>query len=640
VGPMSLRARILLIVAVVVVAYAGVDHLIQRMTISPSFERLEHSQSERDLERVIEAIQAEVGHLDTRCRDWSAWNDTYRYVAEPYPEYISSNLGPNSFRDRHIDLLYICALDGRVVWSDVRSPATQERLKLRQLPSEAFSASHPLLAQNARGGRVAGLQLTEHGPLLLAARPILPSAGIGPSRGTLILGRFLGQELIEELSRRTRVEFEAWPLDTTALPEDAARLVDRATASTAPVIETVDDETLHVYTTFPEVNAAPALLVRARVRRDVAAQGATSIRYALVSTLAAGMLFLLVLVWLLRVLVLDSIGRLTRHAVAVGRSDDTSARLDLARTDEIGILSREFDRMLEKLASSKAAQVHSARAAGMSELATGILHNVGNVLNSVNVSAMLIGERLQDTKVPRLRRLAEMLAQESGDLAAFFARDPRSKHVAPFLSELASAMETDHAALLEGSDRLSEGVSHIRRLVQSQQSYAGSSGLREPVTLEECVRTAVELVDEVLGSEPRPEIAVEIEELPRVILDRYKLMEILVNLIKNARESVVASQNAQPSVAVRARREDAMIVLRVTDNGIGIAAENLERVFNHGFTTKPNGHGFGLHASANAAREMHGRLRVESDGLSRGATFTLELPFEPAPTASESARAA
>ena len=109
---------------------------------------------------------------------------------------------------------------------------------------------------------------------------------------------------------------------------------------------------------------------------------------------------------------------------------------------------------------------------------------------------------------------------------------------------------------------------------------------------------------------------------------------MLVNLFKNARESM-AEAGVRGRLCIRVRRNGKRLCLEVEDNGVGIARENLARIFNHGFTTKRGGHGFGLHASANAATEMSGHLSAASAGQGRGATFTLDLPLEPASVARE-----
>ncbi len=646
---MSLRSKIVLIVSLVVGLYATGDHAIQRATMIPSFAALERDEALTDMRRVVEAIGAEIAYLDRQCKSRASWDETWRFVAgtsdAERERYIASNLGPRSFADNQIDLLYVCDPAGGVEWGEVRDWRRDEELELRDLPGESLAPGHAYLVTEdvprsheigSQRGYISGLVQTENGPMLLASRPILKSDGTGPIRGTLILGRFLNSGLIEELRQRTSVEIALWPLDSPALPAPEGEVLPKVTSSTEPVIEERGAQDLDVYTTLEDMRRAPSLLVRARIPRDISARGASAAEYALVSTVAAGVLLLLVLLGVLQRTVLTPVAKLTRHAVYIGQTEDSTVKLELAegRQDEVGVLYREFDSMLTKLARSRAAVIDTARKAGMSDIANGILHNVGNVLNSVNVSAGMVNERLRSSRVGKLERLNELVEQHADDLGGFLVRDPKGRHFAPFLGELTRLMRTDQVDLEREMGTLSEGIEHIRHLVSSQQAYAGRSALREATDVSEALENALRLSEQATpGARP---IAVErrFEALSGVRLDHHKLMEILVNVLKNAREALDEQPRERRILLVlrkEARPEDGQrLVIEVADSGPGIPPENLTRIFNNGFTTKPHGQGIGLHVSANAAKEMDGKLGASARGEAGGATFVLDLPFEPA----------
>jgi sensor domain CHASE-containing protein/anti-sigma regulatory factor (Ser/Thr protein kinase) len=637
----SLRAQIVVIVTLVVAVYAGLDHVFQRMTIAPSFAALEREEAQEDLGRVLGAIRREAEHLDMRCRDWATWDDTYRFVQAPFDDYVRSNLDTQSFADGNVNLIYVCDTEGRVVWGRILDLETRQPLEMAHLPRERLVANHEFLVHtdaprgnpdldpgHAWDGSVWGLTLTEHGPLLVSCRPILPSDGRGEVRGTVIMGRLLSDAVVASLSRRTAVGFDRWSLGIDALPPSEAEVVDEVTASVRPVVREVDDETLHVYGVYPDLKSNAAVLLRANVDRAISARGATAVRYALISTVSAGVLLLLVLLGVLQRTVLAPIERLTGLAVEIGRTDDSGVRLGLEREDEIGILAREFDSMLEKLTLSRAAVVKAARSAGMSEIATGILHNVGNVLNSVNVSATMVSDRVRNSKIAKLTRLSEMVEQQGERLGDFILNNPKGRHVGPYLSEVSRLMTVEREAVLDELSNLNRGIEHIRQLVNSQQDFAGQNELREPTDVAALLDHALVLAEQASPEGGTIAVVREYEHLPRVWVDRHKLTEILVNLMTNARQAMERARVSTPTLCVSLTREGERLEIRVEDNGSGISAENLPRVFNHGFTTKRDGHGFGLHSAANAAVEMQGRLTAESPGEGAGSTFTLELPFE------------
>jgi signal transduction histidine kinase len=495
-------------------------------------------------------------------------------------------------------------------------------MTLRELPSEALSLSHFLILARGKPG---GVWMTEHGPMLVSSRPILDSRHAGAPRGTLILGCLMSESFLQGLQDRTRVAFQVWPVDSASLPPDDQDVIDEVTAATGPIVRPASDETLHVWTTFADMKAAPSLLIRADVPRDITTDGATAVRYALVSTIAAGILILLVHLNLLQRTVLDPLAQVTAHAVEIGKSDELFRKLELQRPDEIGILSREFDRMMEKLSVSRAAVVETARAAGMSEIATAVLHNVGNVLNSVNVSASLIAERASHTEAEDLLQAMKAVEESAGDLASFLERDPRGVHLQPLLTTLAEQMTTDQAAIRGELGTLTRGIEHIQELVRSQQDFAGRSGVLEATEISDPIDAALTMSQR--PGEGEFDVAREIEAIPMCRLDRHRVIEILVNLLRNAREAMVESPASHRRLIVRVRRPtEGRLRIEIEDDGVGIPLENLDRIFTHGFTTKKHGHGFGLHASANAAREMGGSLSASSAGHGRGSTFVLELP--------------
>jgi signal transduction histidine kinase len=123
------------------------------------------------------------------------------------------------------------------------------------------------------------------------------------------------------------------------------------------------------------------------------------------------------------------------------------------------------------------------------------------------------------------------------------------------------------------------------------------------------------------------EVERRFSDAPPARVDRHRVLQILINLIRNAKYALDDSGRTDKLITISIAPTDGKSVrIALADNGIGIPPENLTRIFGHGFTTRKDGHGFGLHSGALAAKEMGGSLSVHSDGLGHGATFTLELP--------------
>ena len=298
------------------------------------------------------------------------------------------------------------------------------------------------------------------------------------------------------------------------------------------------------------------------------------------------------------------------------------------RTQELREQIIARDSALAELAKAQKQLIELSRIEGMAEIATGVLHNVGNVLNSVNVSATIVADRLRESRIGKIGEIVQTLRNHQGDLGDFLSNDPLGQRMLPYMSNLSHHLELEHDQLGKEVASLAQHVSHIKEIVAMQQTYARSSGCYEKVA-------PAELLEDVLGivrsGLKRHGIAVQIdsEELPPITTDRHKVLQILMNLLRNAKDALTMSGDAHRQITIVMQRVgEKHIALRVADTGIGIPAAYLLRIFSHGFTTKKDGHGFGLHSSALAAKQLRGSLMVESGGTNAGAVFTLELPIE------------
>jgi C4-dicarboxylate-specific signal transduction histidine kinase len=387
--------------------------------------------------------------------------------------------------------------------------------------------------------------------------------------------------------------------------------------------------------------------------------------------LAAMAVAFLLSAWLQRI-VSDPLTQLAQVAVRVARDKDFSLRAPRMSDDELGELVECFNEMLAQIQgrdlalrqsqdelerrveertgelreanqrlntevqSRKRSQqeieamqqklMETSRQAGMAEVATGVLHNVGNVLNSVNVSATVLQDRLHKSKVSSLLNTADLLHAHAGRLAEFLTEDPRGRLVPGYLLKLASHLVVEQEETLKELSVLARNIEHIKEIVIMQQSYAKLSGVAEILAPAQLVEDALRMNEAALARH-HIKVVREYMEVPPVSIDKHKALQILVNLVRNAKQALKEGAVEEKRLTIRVELSGAdKVAIVVRDNGVGIPPENLARIFQHGFTTKQDGHGFGLHSGANAAKEMGGSLAAASEGPGRGAVFTLELP--------------
>ena len=285
-------------------------------------------------------------------------------------------------------------------------------------------------------------------------------------------------------------------------------------------------------------------------------------------------------------------------------------------------------RVLERTRELEEAQVvvaASARQAGMAEIATNVLHNVGNVLNSLNVSTQITIDKARASKQAGVARAAQLLKEHEDRLGSFMSEDPRGKMLPGYLAQLAATLDSEREDMLKELSGLARGVEHIKDVISMQQAYAGAGSVTVALHPEELVEDALRISADSLS---RHRIVVEKDYAvtPELLLDRSRIMQILVNLISNAKQAYRDITDRPHIVKLSVGLADELLRISVADNGAGITTQHMERIFSHGFTTKPDGHGFGLHSAVIAAQEMGGTLSAFSDGADQGACFTLELP--------------
>lgn len=323
--------------------------------------------------------------------------------------------------------------------------------------------------------------------------------------------------------------------------------------------------------------------------------------------------------------------RLLRHA------ETHRANRELHRVNE-QLEHRVQERTLE-LQNTQGELVATARRAGRAEIATNVLHNVGNILNSVNVSAALVTTTLRRSRAPALSRAIQMMDDHAGDLARFLSEDEKGRLLPAYLRSAAATVAQEQQSMRQELQHLTSSVDHIKDVVSTQQSYAGGSSVVEPALICQLVEDALRINAEALARH-RIVVIREFFDVPVVRIDRARVLQILVNLISNAGNAMETCGESPRRIVLRISADDKRLRVSVHDNGVGIAAENLTRIFSHGFTTRASGHGFGLHSCALAASQTGGTLDVHSDGPGQGATFTLELPLDAVPVAARTATAA
>lgn len=278
---------------------------------------------------------------------------------------------------------------------------------------------------------------------------------------------------------------------------------------------------------------------------------------------------------------------------------------------------------LEEISQHVAA---SSRQAGMSDLATTILHDVGNVLNSLNTSIDFLYKQLATSKMDKLGKAVTKIEKTYNDGGIVIEND-ELKLLIPYINKVTKHLQKEHTIIHNELTSIQKNVDHIKSVIQTQQYYAKKSAATEKIQINK-------LVDESLRfsrtSITVNNVSVETNysNLPMCTIDKHMVLQIMTNLVSNAVHALIEKNDNNKKIVIQTKCLDTnKFEITVKDNGIGIAEDNLVKIFSHGFTTKKTGHGFGLHSCANGAKSLGGKLNAYSRGIGQGALFTLELPF-------------
>jgi len=347
----SIKEKTGLIFLAFFIIYGTLSYGIQRTIIYPIFQNLEHEEARKNLFRASEAIYNEIDRIESLCRDWASWDDTFDFLKNKTNEHLQTHLQPKTFIINKLNFIFFCDTTGNVVWGDCYDLATEKRMESLDSLKTQIQATSSLLSYNPDASlfSASGVLISKPFPVLASSHPVLKSSSKGSIQGYLIMGRFLNPDLIDEFKEQAEFDFDIVPIQGEKVPTTVKKIADQITVEKPHLIQAEKDSFLHAYTTAPDIDGQKALLVSSKIPRKVMQAGARAMGYAMISMLIAGLFIFFGLRFILQRVILTPVSNLTKHMILVGKTGDLSSRPSLDRRDEIGVLGKEFERMLAKV---------------------------------------------------------------------------------------------------------------------------------------------------------------------------------------------------------------------------------------------------------------------------------------------------
>ncbi len=601
-GDLLLKQKITLIMGAVILAMMSLNAAVL-LPVADSFSDLEEAQAEQDSARVQQAIAIHLEQLSHSARDWSHWDETYGFIAGTVPDYPAANLSVASFFNLGVDMMYFYDRAGNLVWGQAFDMESEEEVPLSHFAPGALAADDPLLENVERRSSARGIIVTEAGPVLVASSPIVTTEDDGtPANGTLIHGRFLNEDVVETLRHRTSVSFDVRTVTAGSVPPEGSVAGGFSVEETRP-------DVLIGRRALSDLYGQPAIEILTLTPRDITRTGDQAITLALISLAVVGVVALVVMWILLQRLVLRPLIGLTDHVLLIGETGAMDRRVPAKGKDEYGVLAREFNRMLERLADARRQLVEQSHRSGMAEMAAGVLHNLRNGLTPLVGRLEEMSRQLRVAPGSEIGRAVAEIEDPATD-------DERRRKLISYVSATGRSLVELNAATGAELDEAMAQARTLGEILKFQDKFIYGSSAVEPIRVGGVVLDAVKLMQPQLA----PDIVIEVDRtldgLAPVMAERITLVQVIHNLLVNAVEAIQGAGRTDGRITVSAAPAGAgtMIDLQVSDNGVGIAPSDLTRIFERGFTTKQSGAGgLGLHWSAIAIGNMQGRVFAESN---------------------------
>ncbi len=617
---MNLNQKIVLIVVAVFVLSAFMSMAIQRQVIMPSFLELEESTATRNSERVVQAINRELDAIEPTVSDWAYWTDTYEFVSGEYPEYVEDNIPDISATLGPMKLNYLAIYDatGKAMWAKGWDIDEEEVIDLGALTGERLDLSHPLFQLPELESSVKGIMATSREPLLVVSQAILTDEKNGPAVGVLVMGRFLDEAAFTKLSEQTQIDVVVKVPDTD--DSDWTSIAGSGLLHTAMKATTLEDR-WQLNTTLGDLFGDAVLSIEAITPRDITAQGASAVNLSLAVT----GLFTMIVMWIsLQRVLLRPISKLTQYAVAVGEDENLVQRLNFNRQDEVGTLAHGLDEMVDNLQDARRTVIEQSYRSGISEMASGVLHNIGNAITPLNVRLVTVCQELRSAPSADMEQAAAELADPA-------TPPERRADLQKFVELVGMDVVKTMSEASEEIAKAVQQVNTVQEILVDQERASRAERVIESLNVEKLISASVSALSTEMQSGLRLVVDASVMDCGSVSGSQAALKQVVTNILVNAAESIETAGSDLGRLTVTAEREElegqGMIHLRFVDSGAGISKDDLDQLFIRGFSTKNReGSGYGLHWCANTVKSLGGWMTAESSGVGNGACFHIFLP--------------
>jgi len=620
IASLPLQRKVALTLLLIFAAFSILSYAILTTIIAPTFENLDLSTAKTNLVRAERAIQTDIENLMAVTADWAPWDDIHDYTSGTHPGFVKSNLNRPTLANLGLDILVVYAADDKLLWSQMLIDGNERGIGELGIFGVDDRAA-PLLTSHSQPDDLSvGILRTDLGSILISSMPILRSDGSGPIAGAVIMGQFMNESRLARLNERTEVNFEWHPI--TDSPTEHG--MDFLPVDPSEIHLEASDASVTSFKILTDILGEPLLILNAQTPRTISALGARTVNAAMLFLVITGVFITAVIWYLLRGAILKPIEKLALHMKKIRQSGDLSHRLKIDSNDEIGALATEFGNLTSEVHEARKALLLQSFKAGKADTAAEVLHNIRNAMTPMINGLDRLSKSFRVTKDLRVDEATDQISDPD-------CPPERASKFIQYIKASFNRVKNVNERAIEEMQVVTSQALQVEAILSDQEKFTNAPPVEENIVVDEVVGEAAY----VIPKEAQDQLAFELDHgltRYRVRAHRIGLLQVLGNLILNAYESIQRQNSAQGRISLSASDiivdDKPMVRLTVRDNGSGFDDGMGQRIFQRGFTSKPQGEttGLGLHWCANAVAGMGGRISAESQGAGKGAEFHVLLP--------------
>jgi len=622
---MRLSVKIFIIICGIFLLMVAFSHLVTNTVILGSFGQLEEQNITTNLERVLNTMEQDLADLEATGGDWAAWNETRDFILDRKSEYIENNLNVSTLENIKMNFMVFLNNSGEPFYSfGIKLGEKAHEIPVSKELIIKIRSQKSLYSHGDAKDAKTGILLLPEDTAVITAWPISNNEMDGPVAGTIVMGRYFDEDEFTSLENRTQLDVAFQRTDTNEIPDDFKKAGYALSQGNRVTINRDLADTISGFSYFKDINGNDSLIVRVSRPRDIFKQGQDTTNFFRWMQLIAGIIVLTALLLTMHYAVLKPILGLKEHVLSVGKSGDLSARLSLKSRDEIGALAGEFDRMIEQLSDARNRLMEQSYNSGVGEMASGILHNLRNILTPMAFQTGRIRDKLKEISI-------EKIGQAVDELRSGKREEGREKSLIKYLSLAVPRLSALTRDIDKSLNVLSEQTAHMEDVLSLQDKFAYHQKALEPLKISMVIEESIRLMPYNLVNAADIHREGGLSRLPYVSAERVVMLQVLTNVLNNASESILRKGSQKGNIWVSGKAETEGEVQKVhiviRDDGEGIDEEDQKKIFYRGHSTKtPKSSGIGLHWCSNVLSAMKADIFVESKGRGYGCSFHIRMP--------------